>query len=64
MKRLKGKRTILLNVVSSIAVPLLAFDWSPFFSPETVKWIMLANVLGNIWLRFHTNTPVFDNGEK
>lgn len=58
MRRLKGKRTILFNILTSVAVPLLAFDWSPFFSDQAVKWILLANLIGNIWLRFLTDTPV------
>lgn len=64
LKALKGKRTIIFNLLFALLVGAAAFDWTPFVSEAGMKWVMLAQTFGNIILRFLTTTPVGQSEEK
>jgi len=58
LKALKGKRTIIFNVLFALLVGAAAFDWTPFVSEAGMKWVVLIQTFGNILLRFVTTTPI------
>lgn len=57
MKRLRGKRTLIFNGVAATLAVALAYDWSAFVPPDAMKWVLLGQSIGNIWLRLITTTP-------
>ena len=71
MKKLKGYRTIIMNVIMTISTVLMI--WAGKYSDESLQFIKdnseeiltsIAAIWGLLgtWLRIATDTPVFKNG--
>lgn len=58
MKSLFASKTFWYNALSALSLIFLLPEWQTLLGPDTIKYVLLANAVINIILRYVTDEPV------